>query len=156
LLNNLGGAARARTGVLSLWPARVLSRASRGDPKGQPRLVDRGRFELPAFCVRSSCSAQIELPTQMRGRGALVGTPEAAAGVIGRNRTGNSRATTERSAVELRPRRQQPDRRVSPLQRTARALGAIDLACHAYSVFKVLSISGQKKKGLALARPFVG
>jgi hypothetical protein len=30
------------------------------------------------------------------------------------------------------------------------------LACHAYSVFKVLSISGQKKKGLALARPFVG
>jgi hypothetical protein len=24
------------------------------------------------------------------------------------------------------------------------------LACHAYSVFKVLSISGQKKKGLAL------
>jgi hypothetical protein len=29
------------------------------------------------------------------------------------------------------------------------------VACHAYSVIKVPSISGQKKKGLALARPFV-
>jgi hypothetical protein len=31
-----------------------------------------------------------------------------------------------------------------------------DLACHAYSVFKVLTNRGQKKKGLALARPFRG
>jgi hypothetical protein len=29
------------------------------------------------------------------------------------------------------------------------------LACHAYSVFKVLTISGQKEKGLASARPLV-
>jgi hypothetical protein len=32
----------------------------------------------------------------------------------------------------------------------------IDLACHAYSVFKVLNDFGQKKKGLAIARPFGG
>jgi hypothetical protein len=30
------------------------------------------------------------------------------------------------------------------------------LACHAYSVFNVLTNRGQKKKGLAIARPFLG
>jgi hypothetical protein len=43
----------------------------------------------------------------------------------------------------------------SLLPKPARGHRQVILACHAYSVFKVLTISGQKKKGLALARPFV-
>ncbi|SRR6266568_3135757 len=55
-------------------------------------------IELPAFCVRSSCSSQIELPTRWCSL---------------------------------------------PVKSLALSI----------SIFKVLSICGQKKKGLALARP---
>src|ERR1700682_3126833 len=76
--------------------------------------VDRERFELPAFCVRSSCSSRIELPIPAEG---------------------DCRWRTFSSG---RPQRFQ--RGALPLSYSSK------MACHAYSVFKVLWVSWYKKK----------